>query len=217
MNSWQEYVLNCFPKERFYNFPVEKIDSSIGMKRLATHDLLVQEVTESNIVMAPACLSLLFRPKVIVEMGVHHGWTTLLLCKLNPEARVHAVDVRTVVEKSGNPTGYIPLMHKVNNLSLHIMNSWDLKMRGEVDLCLIDADHTLPAVEKDTWTAWENRNKDGDWCIAWDDYRPTDPDVQSTVDKFCMEVGYPLQKIGTWVWIGTKTNLGEIQWSKSST
>jgi hypothetical protein len=115
------------------------------------------------------------------------------------------VDIRTRPNNTHVTVGYIPLAHKVNNLNLYIMNSWELKLPGQVDLCFIDADHFLPAVEKDTWTAWNNRNKDGDWCIAWDDYHPNNPDVKNTVDKFCAEVGYPLQKIASWHWIGSKT------------
>ena len=77
-------------------------------------------------------------------------------------------------------------------------------MPNQVDLCFIDACHFLPEVELDTWRAWENRNTKGDWCIAWDDYNENNPDVFNTVNKFVEEVGMPLQKIGSWYWIGTK-------------
>jgi hypothetical protein len=72
-------------------------------------------------------------------------------------------------------------------------------------LCFIDADHFLPAVEKDTWRAWDNRNVEGDWCIAWDDYHVNNQDVFNTVNEFVNKVGYPLQKIASWYWIGSKT------------
>jgi hypothetical protein len=84
-------------------------------------------------------------------------------------------------------------------------NSWDFELPGQVDLCFIDADHFLPSVEKDTWRAWDNRNVEGNWCIAWDDYHVNNQDVFNTVNEFVNKVGYPLQKIASWYWIGSKT------------
>ena len=204
MTAWQKYLLDCFKKEEFYNLP-ERVSSQPAMWRFATYDALVEDTMQRNGPIAAACLSILFKPKIIVEMGVHAGWTTLLLCKLNPQARVHAVDIRGRTDGTDVPICYVPLMHGVPNLSLHIMKSWDFKVPGTIDLCFIDGDHFLPAVERDTWTAWENRNQNGDWCIAWDDYHPNNPDVKNTVDDFCKQVGYPLQKIASWYWIGSKT------------
>jgi hypothetical protein len=178
-----------------------------GFLRFASWDILKEDTLERNGAVAAACLSMLFRPKVIVEFGVKVGWTSLLLCRLNPKARVHGVDVSGRVYQTFLPTGYAPLMHEVKNYSLHLMNSWDFDMKGKVDLCFIDADHFNPAVTKDTWRAWENRNTEGDWCIAWDDYHPNNPDVFSTVNDFVKEVGYPLQKTMSWYWIGTKSLL----------
>jgi hypothetical protein len=78
-------------------------------------------------------------------------------------------------------------------------------MKGKVDLCFIDADHFLPAVRRDTERAWENRNTNGDWCIAWDDYHENNQDVFNTVNEFVKEVNYPLQKIASWFYISNIT------------
>ncbi|MHA2265881.1 MAG: hypothetical protein ACXAEN_26105, partial [Candidatus Thorarchaeota archaeon] len=76
MAKWQEYVLSCFPKNEFYEVPKEWIVPGNAMHRFASYDALVHDTMKRNGPIAPACLSLLFRPKVIVEMGVHVGWTT---------------------------------------------------------------------------------------------------------------------------------------------
>jgi hypothetical protein len=144
---------------------------------------------------------------MIVEMGVNFGWTSLLLCRLNPGAEIHGVDLypllRDVPGYPDLPTGYILQLHNISNFQLHIMNSWELKI-ANVDLCFIDADHENKSVLNDSFTAWENRNEKGDWCIAWDDYHPSNKGVVDAINDFLKVVGYPLHKIGSWHWIGSK-------------
>lgn len=218
MKNWQKYAIDCFKKEEFYEFPEFIKNSDTDFERYSSYDRFVWDTIERCGCIAAATLSLLFKPKIIVEMGVKLGWTSLLLCKFNPQARVFGVDILGKMENIKFPylpTGYVPFMHNCQNYSLHIMNSWDFNLEGKVDLCFIDADHFLPAVEKDTWRAWENRNINGDWCIAWDDYHPNNPDVFNTVNDFVREVEYPLQKIASWYWIGNKLvsegDLSDIQ------
>jgi hypothetical protein len=207
--DWQRYVLSCFPKEEFYELP-EDIYRLSAMHKYSTYNKFVWDTVVRNGCIASATLSLAFKPKVVVEFGVHGGFTTLLLCKINKNARIHAVDNSSILADYANvmyprlPTCYVPLMHNVKNLSLHIMDSYMFDMFGKVDLCFVDGDHFNSGVEWDTWRAWANRNKEGDWCIAWDDYHPNNPDVYNIVNDFVKEVGYPLQKIVSWVWIGNK-------------
>lgn len=202
--GWKDYVFDCFKKEEFYDFTPEEVINS-NFVRFPTYDVFHHDVSVNNGPIASATLSLLFRPKVIVEMGVKIGWTSLLLSRLNPQAEVHGVDIAEYLDyKTETLTGLALVKHKVPNFQLHIMNSWDFDMKGKVDLCFIDADHEEEPVWKDSWRAWENRNRDGDWCIAWDDYHPTNQGVVKSVDKFVAEVGYKLQKAWSWYWIGTK-------------
>lgn len=209
LKPWQRYVLSCFPKDEFYEFP-EYILRLSAMHRYSTYNKFVWDTITRNGCIASATLSLAFKPKVIVEMGIHGGFTTLLLCKLNPQARVHAVDRISILPDYEGvlyprlPIGYAALINNVKNLTLHIKDSAEFYMPNQVDLCFVDGDHFKPGVEHDTWRAWENRNRSGDWCIAWDDYHPSNPDVKNTIDDFVKEVGYPLQKMVSWVWIGSK-------------
>lgn len=219
MKDWQRYALHCFKPEEFYHMPLSyRYHPSHYFSRFCSYDEFKLDTLERSGCIASACLSLLFKPETIVEFGVNAGWTSLLLCRLNPDAWVHGVDFVGRLPNQDFPTGMVPLLHNVPNYSLHIMNSWEFDMSGSVDLCFIDADHFIPNVEKDCWTAWENRNVDGDWCIAWDDYHPSNPDVLNTVDDFVKQVGYPLQKIGSWYWIGTKiigeNDLSDIPWEE---
>lgn len=207
--NWKEYALSCFKKEEFVDIDPD-LASVPGAPtwRFKTHDEFLIDTNQRNGCIAAASLSLLFRPKIVVEMGVNLGWTSLLLSRLNPAAEVHGVDayskMREVAGYPDLPVGYVLALHKIKNYQLHIQNSWDF-IQPNVELCFIDADHSLPAVELDTRRAWENRNKDGDWCIAWDDYHINNIDVYNTVNKFVEEIGYPLQKIASWYWIGNKT------------
>jgi hypothetical protein len=203
---WKEYLFAHFKKDEFYDLPDEVIRiSPDGLGRFRSYNELQIDTADRCGAIASTTLSMLFKPKVIVEMGVNLGWTSLLLCRLNPDAVVYGIDNRSESEYRPLPVGFIPFAHNIRNFVLKNCNSWDFELPGQVDLCFIDADHFLPAVEKDTWRAWDNRNVEGDWCIAWDDYHVNNQDVFNTVNEFVNKVGYPLQKIASWYWIGSKT------------
>jgi hypothetical protein len=221
LKPWQIFAINSFRKDEFYEFPDFIKNADTDFERYSSHERFVWDTVERCGCIAAATLSMLFKPKIIVEMGVKVGWTSLLLCRLNPEARVYGVDI------SGRaingvfpyiPTGYAVFMNNCQNYSLTIMNSWDFDIEGMVDLCFIDGDHFLPAVKLDTERAWKNRNKEGNWCIAWDDYHPNNPDVFNTVNEFVKKVNMPLQKIGSWYFISpvekTEEELSNINFEK---
>jgi hypothetical protein len=204
--GWKDYLFAHFKKDEFYDLPDEVIRiSPDGLGRFRSYNELQIDTADRCGAIASTTLSMLFKPKVIVEMGVNLGWTSLLLCRLNPDAVVYGIDNRSESEYKPLPVGFIPFAHNIRNFVLKNCNSWDFELPGQVDLCFIDADHFLPAVEKDTWRAWDNRNVEGDWCIAWDDYHVNNQDVFNTVNEFVNKVGYPLQKIASWYWIGSKT------------
>ena len=203
LKPYQRYIVECFKEEEFVPIPDYARNMS-AMWRYATYSHLMTDVIYHGTPKQSATLSLIYKPKVIVEMGVHGGFTTLLFCRLNPLARVYAVDIHSRMPDANLPICFAALMNKVHNLTLSIMPSWEFDMKGKVDLCFIDADHTGDAPYKDSLRAWENRNADGDWCIAWDDYHPNNPDVYKAVNRFAGEVGYPLQFLGSWAMIGTK-------------
>ena len=207
LEPWQHYLLDCFPEAG--HLPTPPYVAEIpGIWRCKDWEHLVCDTIQCNGTQMPTKLSMLYKPKVIVEMGVHDGTTTMLLCKLNPTARVYGVDCRSRINGEWSmqsvPVGFTALMQGVNNLTLHIGNSWEFEMPGKVDMCFIDADHCGDAPYKDSLCAWLNRNANNDWCIAWDDYHPNNPDVMNAVDEFVSAVGMPLWKLGSWFYIGTK-------------
>lgn len=204
VSNWKEWALSCFDKDKFFEVP-ENFRSEHGntLQRWSTWNSVVQD----NGYNTAAILSMIYKPKVVVEFGVHFGWTSLLWCKFNPQARVHGIDRYGHPHDTILPTGYVPLMHDCKNYSLHIMNSYDFEMPNQVGLCFIDGWHFAPTVLKDCWRAWENRCKDKDWCIIWDDYSPPNTDVIEAVDEFTKRIGYQLHNLGAWHFIGTKTNI----------
>lgn len=204
MKPWQKFILEHFKGNEFYNVP-EKFRGATGLG-YTTFSEFREKIIEGRTfgyAREAATLSMLFRPKVIVELGSHAGNTSLLLCRLNPDAHVHMVDITSKCPQ-GYPVGYFVMMNQIKNYTLHIMNSWEFKLPGQVDFTYIDAEHTEESAWKDSWQAWENKNEDEDWCIVWDDYHPGYKGVIKAVDRFCAEVGYKLQRILRWHWIGTK-------------
>ena len=203
---YHRYALEHVKPETFFEIPEHfRSEHGGGLERYATYERFAKDTLQHNGCMAACTLSMAFKPKVVVEFGVKFGWTSWLLCKFNPEARVYGVDNVGPVHDSILPTGYVPFMHNCKNYSLSIMNSWEFSMPGQVDLCFVDADHFMPNVLKDCRTAWRNRNTSRDWCIAFDDYHPSNPDVVEGIDTLTKETGMELQKIGSWHWIGTKS------------
>lgn len=200
--AWMRYVLECFKREEFCELP-EEIRCQSSMWKFSTYENLVSDTVHCCGTQMAATISLLFKPQTIVEFGTHGGMTALLLCRLNPTARIHAVDVNSRMPDAMLPICCAAMMNRVKNLSVHIMNSWDFKMPGEVDFCFIDGEHIGAAPMLDSERAWANRRVNGNWCIAWDDYHPNNPDVFSAVNAFTKSVGMTLNTVGSWVWIGT--------------
>lgn len=207
LQSWQHFVFDHLPENNYLPAP-PYVHGIPGIWRAKDWEHLASDTVLCNGTQMPAKLSMVYKPRIIVEMGVHDGTTSLLFCKLNPQARVYGVDCRGRIHGNTSlqsvPVGFTAMMQDVKNLTLHIGNSWEFSMPGQVDLCFIDADHSGDAPYKDSVRAWDNRNVSRDWCIAWDDYHPSNPDVVRAVDQFVKEVKMPLWKVGSWYYIGTK-------------
>lgn len=199
---WQTYLLDRFPRDSYV--PVPSHIPVGNMWRHATWDGFYADTLECNGTQMASILSMVYQPRVVVEFGVDAGFTTLQFCKLNPQARVYAVDLTSRNRNSNLPICFHALMNNVDNLTVSIMPSWEFAMPGQVDLCFIDGDHTGDAPWKDSVRAWENRNIGGDWCVAWDDYHENNPDVKRAVDEFVAGVGMKLHQVGSWYYIGSR-------------
>ncbi len=202
MRPWQEYLMSVCPPDSFKSMPDEARAQS-AQWRFADWAAFNYDVMDCYGPVAATCLSMAYRPKVVVEFGVFSGHTALVLCRCNPEAQVYGVDSRGLCAGTNLPIGYTALLHGADNLDIQLGNSWDFSMPGKVDLCFIDADHGGNAPYLDSVRAWDNRNAAGNWCIAWDDYHPSNPDVVRAVDCFVAEVGMELHKLMSWQYIGT--------------
>ncbi len=201
MKPWQQYLFTCFKQEEYVEVNIPDLSN---MWRFATWDSFVYDTIVCNGTQMATLLSMVYKPKVIVEFGLDAGFTTLQFCRLNPDARIHGVDINSWNLMTNLPIAYHVMMNKVKNLSVHIMSSSDFSMPNQVDLCFIDGDHCGDAPWKDSVRAWENRNTNRDWCIAWDDYHENNPDVYRAVNEFVKMVGMELKKVGSWFYIGTR-------------
>ncbi len=204
MMLWQEYLFSKFLREEYVAVP-EYVPNREYMWRHATWDAFVHDTIKCNGTQMATMLSMVYQPKVVVEMGLDAGFTTLQLCKLNPDAQIYGVDIRSKNGTCEVPICFHALMNNVKNLTLVLGGpSWKFALPKQVDFCFIDACHTDEAPWEDTIRAWENRNTSRDWCIAWDDYHPNNPDVKDAVDRFVAQVGMDLHQVGSWYYIGTK-------------
>jgi hypothetical protein len=105
---WQNYLLKHFPQETFFNLP-DEISNRTSMWRFATYDNFLSDILNTGGVMCATLLSMFFKPKIIVEFGVDAGFTTLLFCRCNPQARIHAIDNKGRIQYNNLPTGCVPL------------------------------------------------------------------------------------------------------------
>ena len=94
LKPWQKYIIKCFKQEEFTPIPLYARSMS-AMWKLATYDHFLTDTVHYGGTVMPVVLSMAIKPKVITEFGVHGGFTTLKFCRLNPEARVHAVDIHS--------------------------------------------------------------------------------------------------------------------------
>lgn len=203
MRPWQEYILSRITPETMRSAP-DWARSEPIQPRFLDYDQFRSDTLVHFGAVAAVCLSMAYKPKVVVEMGTHSGSTSFILCRANPQARVYGIDMRPCIEsRSYLPAGYTAFLHGVDNFAMHIGKSWEFAMPGNVDMSFIDAEHCGDAPYKDSVRAWENRNVNHNWCIAWDDYHPSCPDVVNAVDRFVREVGMDLRKLMSWVYIGT--------------
>lgn len=203
MMPWQRRLFDVFRREEYVPVPGYVRDVS-NMWRHATWEAFERDTMECNGTQMAAILSMAYAPSVVVEMGVDAGFTTLQFCKLNPGARVYGIDTASRNGNTNLPICFHALMNDVTNLMLVLGRpSWEFELPGTVGLCFIDACHTGDAPYRDSVRAWKNRSAGGEWCIAWDDYHPSNPDVVRAVDEFVAEVGMELHQVGSWHYIGT--------------
>jgi hypothetical protein len=80
---WQHFILDKIKREDFFDFS-DSVSEKTSMWKYSTYDMLLSDIVNTGGVMCATLLTMLYKPKVIVEMGVHAGFTTMLFCKLNP-------------------------------------------------------------------------------------------------------------------------------------
>lgn len=204
MTQWQEHLFQHFRREDYVDVP-EYARGMSSMWRHATWDAFVYDTVHCWGTQMATRLSMVYRPKVVVELGLDAGFTTLQFCKLNPDATVYGVDLHSKKRDADLPICFHAMMNGVKNLNLVLGRpSWEFLLPGQVGLCFIDADHGGESPMRDSLRAWANRDASGDWCIAWDDYHPSNPDVVRAVDATVRMSGMELHQVGSWFYIGTR-------------
>ena len=199
--SWREFFM-----ERVGSVPFVPV-ASIGEKEVTweAHTSLekyIEFYSKNGAGYFWVIMSMMYNPKVVVEFGTACGFTTNVICKMNPQAIVHSIDNSKIAATESRPTGII--VESNENVNLIIGNSQEFQCEN-VELCFIDANHSKDSVLADSYRAWTNRN-DGDWCIVWDDYALSS--VKEAVDYFTNEMKDYIpfvEAIGAFLVIGTKS------------
>jgi len=116
-------------------------DSLVGCAGLALEELLFLEGFREHI-----------RPRNIMVVGNAHGWSTIFLALLFPEARVVALDIeRSGVELTNSiaAAGELNVIAVVARSPDHLARVHADHLNGPIDFALIDAVHTGEAIRAD--------------------------------------------------------------------
>lgn len=184
LKDWQKFFIEQLDKVPFIPSQVSS-DASLEIKAHLSKEAYLNYYCYSGAASSFALLSMLYKPKKIVEAGTGWGIRTALLARLNPEAMIYSIELAK--DMGGYPPGLVA--RHLSNVTLIEGDSREYEL-SNVELCFIDADHSTESVIADSRRAFTNRNVDN-WCIVWDDYPLST--VKDGVDAFVNEVGYPLQ------------------------
>jgi len=196
MISWRDN----FIKKVDDNFvPIKAINETEEMLAHESKEKYIKYYCDSGSCQGWGVLSILYKPKVIVEFGTGNGIRTNLLAILNPEAIIYTVDNNDKSGYADAATGFMAAHNE--NVIIILSDTSDFKLEN-VDMCFIDADHTEEGVWKDSHIAWEAKNVKENWCIVWDDYSLKG--VKAGVDRFIGKVKCKLSTVGGLYIIGTK-------------
>lgn len=204
LQPWQEYFIKQIESKPFVSVPpVEntgELTAQVSIEDFISHYCYTGNARLWTI------LSMLIKPKVIVEYGTAMGIRTRLFAKLNPEAIIHSIDKNPVAGTADAVSGLVA--QQEDNVKLYIGDSSGFAIKN-VDMCYIDGDHSFMGVWKDSYRAWANKSKDSPWVIIWDDYHLTS--VKDGLDTFVKMAGCELIKFGGFCLTGTKeiSQLGE--------
>lgn len=196
--SWQKYFVDCVRSKPFVT--VKPINDMPEMWAHTSAERYIDYYCHGGCARSWTVLSMIYKPKRIVEFGTAIGIRTNLLAILNPQAYVLSIDNQVGEEALCVPMGFLAKHN--SNVYISTGNSWDFKVK-DVDMCFVDADHSKLGVLWDSYRAWLNRNKEGDWCIVWDDYSLES--VRQAVNRFVKEVNCKLEHSVGLYFIGTKS------------
>jgi hypothetical protein len=204
LEEWQLYFIEMMEKAPFGKYDLEfDLSNPAIQAHLTIEQYLDYYCYNEKVGKFWTIISMLCKPKVIVELGTAFGNRTDLIGRLNPDAKLYSVDILNPLPLNNMrvPTGYLARLNKTPFTFIH-GRSWETQIEEKVNLCFVDADHREDTVYKDSLWVWENRDEN-DWYIIWDDY-PL-PTVERAVNRFCKEKKLTLGSIGGYKYVGSKS------------
>ena len=141
-----------------------------------------------------ATVSMLVRPKRVVEFGTALGIGAILLQLLNPDAEVTTVDIADTMRLPDQRFADIGYLAIIQDTGINFIRCDSVKYVEEnVDLCFIDGDHSYAGASADTARAWANRNPERG-AIVWHDHNERHPGVLRAVAEFEYDNGLPVNR-----------------------
>lgn len=138
---------------------------------------------------------ILNQPRTVVELGVFHAETTLFMCdflEMNGiDATLYGFDLPDVIEQC-REQAQVQAYEASGKLELiggwlpQSLDNW-LQTAPQIDVILIDAEHTYGAVLGELQRVWGYVREGG--FILCHDYTPYFPGVQTAVDYFARQSG----------------------------
>jgi hypothetical protein len=150
---------------------------------------------ESFYVRELATLSMLVKPRRVVEFGTALGIGAVLLRILNPDAELTTIDIADGVYLPNGKTVGVGYLARIQEAGIDFVQGDSASYCAEgVDLTFIDADHSYEGVALDSICAWDNRNQKLG-AIIWHDYNERHPGNQQAVNEFCTNRGLTLNSL----------------------
>ena len=162
---------------KFPEIPVSASSLSVIEKSLLGHFLLLNQ------------------PRTVVELGVYHAETTLFMCEFlemnSIDATLYGFDIPDVIAEC-REQAQVQAYEASGKLELiggwlpQSLEDW-LQTAPQIDVILIDAEHTYGAVLGELERVWGYVREGG--FVLCHDYTPYFPGVQTAVDHFVRKAG----------------------------
>ena len=138
----------------------------------------------------------------VVEIGCQLGRTSSIIAQVGKSLGYRSVHIDPYTSQYEYLGPWVKMMHEVGNpFTLHCMRTDQVRFQPEIDMLLIDGDHTTSGVKKDCEFADEHVRRGGIMC-AHDYLREGLPEVGQVMKAYAVEPKWKMlglyDTLGVW-------------------